>query len=174
MPLASKRQRTIRLWKEMLYDTRGSESENLQDKRLALMEYWGKNPWLYMNGRDIPDQEQDPEWFESGGRPIYWTVDERDEENAVKPFPSVMDPENFAYLKDLTTELWGKYRIVFLDKARQVFATTLACANIDWFGTFRDEREVFVSRVKEQSAVKLINDRIRTPHSRLVMGRTPR
>lgn len=166
MPAISQKARNLALWKEYLFDTRGTESEARQAQRLALVEAWSKDPWLYLTGRDLPDPERDPEWVESGGRPIYWTVDERDEEMAVKPFPTVLQPEDFAYLRDLTREMWGKYRIWLLDKARQMFATTLSMGNIDWFCSFRDEREVFVSRVKEASAIKLINDRIRTPHSR--------
>jgi hypothetical protein len=166
MPPITKKAENLRLWREMLFDTRGTATEAKQQKRLALMETWRDDPWAYLTGRDVPDEEMDPEWVESGGRPIYWTVDERDEEVAVKPFPTILQPDEFAYLRDLTAEMWSKYRIFMLDKARQMYATTLAMGNIDWFGSFRDEREIFVSRVKESSAIKLINDRIRTPHSR--------
>ena len=166
MPLDTLKARRKRLWREYLFDTRGTEAESKQEQRLALMEIWSRNNWAYLTGRDLPDPERDPDWVASGGRPIYWTVDERDDANPIKPFPYIVEPENFLYLKHTLTEMWGPWRIVLLDKARQVYATTLACGAIDWYGSFHDEREIFVSRVKEESAIKMINDRIRTPHSR--------
>lgn len=177
MPLDTLKAKRRRLWREHLFDARGSETEDRQVARLAMVEGWSKNPWDYLNGRDLPDPERDHEWMvllpewqqeklRGGGKPIMWTVDERDDDFPVKPFPALVEPENYAYLRDLIQELFGKYRIVFLDKARQIYATTICCAALDWYCSFTDEREVLVSRVKEASAVKLINDRIRTPHSR--------
>jgi hypothetical protein len=164
MPLQTLKQKRLRLWKEHLFDTRGSESESRQAQRLALMETWSNDPWAYATGRDLPDLEREPAW--PNGRPIWWTVDERDQENPVKPYPFIVEPQNYKYLEHLTRELWGPYRIVLIDKARQIYATTHACIMIDWLCTFHDEREVFFSRVKEESAIKLINDRIRTPQTR--------
>ena len=166
MPTDSQKIQKLRLWKTMLFDTRGTESESRQNQRLHLVETWSKDPWAYAMGRDLPDPERDPEWVESGGRPIWWTVDERDDATPVKPFPAILQPKEFAYLEYLTREMWGRYRILLLDKARQVYATTMAMINIDHYASFVDEREIFVSRVHEASAVKLMNDRIRTPQLR--------
>jgi len=136
-------------WKRALRRPDGAEAK-LVVERQALLQQWKADPWAYLTGRD------------TDGRPIIWTTDERDDVNPVKPFP-----EHKLYLKWLTEELWNPdKRIVFIDKARQMYVSTLCCLIIDWYCTFTDDREVVVSRVKEESAIKLINDKIRKTHER--------
>lgn len=150
MPREPKYLKRRAMWKEVLFDLRGEAGEGQAMQRLQLLESWRTDPWAYLTGRDLD------------GTPIIQTVDERDEEQPIKPFPGFFP--DFAYLRPMAAELFGPYRIILLDKARQVYATTLCCLLIDWFCSFKEEREVFVSRVKEASAVKLINDKIRTVH----------
>lgn len=123
--------------------------QSLLRQRQELWDHWSVHPWNYLTGRDLD------------GRPIIWTTDERDDVTPVKPFP-----EDKEYLKWMTSELWGDNRIVFIDKARQMYVSTLCCLIIDWYCTFLEDREVVVSRVKEESAIKLINDKIRKVNSR--------
>lgn len=134
-------------WKQVLYDKQ--EDKGLIAQRLALLDTWGQDPWAFLTARDLD------------GTPIIWTADERDEELPVKPFP-----EKKLYLRDINKELWA-YRFVGIDKIRQKYITTLSCLNILWFILFKEEREVFVSRIKEESAQKMINDKIREPWKRL-------
>lgn len=150
MPREPKYLKRRAMWREVLYDLRGGATDSQVASRLQLLETWRTDYWAYLTGRDLD------------GTPIIRTVDELDEENPVKPFPGLFP--DFAYLRPMADELFGPYRIVLIDKSRQVYATTLCCLLIDWFCTFKEEREVFVSRVKEASAVKLINDKIRTVH----------
>lgn len=127
-----------------------TEAGALKNERDRLWAWWSEHPWNYLTGKD------------TDGRPIIWTTDERDDKTPVKPFPAEKE-----YLKWLTDQLWDdEYRIVFVDKARQMYVSTLSCLIIDWYCTFREDREVVVSRVKEESAIKLINDKIRRVHSR--------
>lgn len=127
----------------------GASAKDKAARRL-LWDHWAQAPWNYLTGKDID------------GRPIIWTTDERDDVNPVKPFP-----EDKEYLKWTTDQLWDKdNRIVFIDKARQMYVSTLCCLIIDWYCTFFEDREVVVSRVKEESAIKLINDKIRKTHER--------
>jgi hypothetical protein len=80
----------------------------------------------------------------------------------VKPFPAEKE-----YLRWMTDQLWDDtHRIVFIDKARQMYVSTICCLIIDWYCTFVPDREVVVSRVKEESAIKLINDKIRKVNTR--------
>lgn len=123
--------------------------QSLLRQRQELWDHWSVHPWNYLTGKDLD------------GRPIIWTTDERDDVTPVKPFP-----EDKEYLKWMTSELWGDNRIVFIDKARQMYVSTLCCLIIDWYCTFLEDREVVVSRVKEESAIKLINDKIRKVNSR--------
>lgn len=119
-------------------------------ERDVIWNYWSQHPWNYLTGKD------------ETGRPIIWTTDERDDKVPVKPFPAEKE-----YLKWMTSELWDDAnRIVFIDKARQMYVSTICCLIIDWYCTFVPDREVVVSRVKEESAIKLINDKIRKVNTR--------
>jgi len=146
--MLTKAQRRVRLWREIIYDTRDGVSDETAQARLRLLQRWEKDAWAYLTGVDLD------------GRPIIWTTDELDEEKPIKPFPG-----HRPYLEHITRQLWA-YRLITLDKVRQMYATTLCALNIDWYCSFVEEREVFVSRVTEESAVKLINDKIRVTHTR--------
>jgi hypothetical protein len=152
MPYTSISKRNQSLWRDVIAESIGTDDKEIQ-RRLTLVEKWRAHYWAFLTGKDLD------------GKPIIWTVDELDEQQAWKPFPGTK-PE-WGYLKHVADELMGPYRIVLIDKTRQVYATTLACQLIRWYNWRHDEREVFFSRVKEDSAVKLINDKIRKPHSRM-------
>lgn len=142
------------VWREILYDTRGHEKESVAAKRLELVELWRKDWWAYLCGRDVPTEEH------PFGYPVVWTVDERDDSAPIKPFPS-----DKLYLREIGEEMWT-YRLSFVDKIRQKYLTTFACQLLDWYAAFNEEREILVSRVKEASAIKMINDKIRTVYTR--------
>ena len=143
------KRRSEAVWHRIAQST-DSTSAILQSERDALWDHWSQHPWNYLTGKD------------TDGRPILWTTDERDDKTPVKPFPAEKE-----YLRWLTDQLWDdEHRIVFVDKARQMYVSTICCLIIDWYCTFVSDREVVVSRVKEESAIKLINDKIRKVHSR--------
>lgn len=154
------------LWREAIFDNRtGGGEDSIASARLRLLESWkqwdGQGPWKFLSGHDVPTEaDRDKVWWPNG-RPIIWTVDERDDVMNIKPFPSEKE-----YLRHITRELWT-YRVVLQDKARQMYISTLCMLNAWAFAAFNDEREIFVSRLKEESAVKLINDKIRTTHARM-------
>lgn len=152
--------KTRNIWRDILFDTRGAEGDSVAAARLRLVETWNHDPWAYVSARDVLTAK-DRDEGRLVGRPIIWTVDERDDLSPVKLFPAEK-----TYLREISYELWGPYRIYLIDKVRQMIITTLCSLLIDWYCSFRLEREVFVSRVKEESAVKLINDKIRTVHLR--------
>jgi len=141
--------RSEAVWKSV--QTHGDQHANaLTAERSALWETWSQHPWNYLTGKD------------TDGRPIIWTTDERDDVTPVKSFPETKE-----YLKWMVNELWDtNNRIVFIDKARQMYVSTICCLIIDWYCTFVPDREVVVSRVKEESAIKLINDKIRKVNTR--------
>ena len=146
------KRRSEEVWKRIATTT-DRTSVALSAERDKLWEYWSQHPWNYLTGVD------------TDGRPILWTTDERDDITPVKPFPA--DKE---YLRWLTYQLWDdEHRIVFVDKARQMYVSTISCLIIDWYCTFKEDREVVVSRVKEESAIKLINDKIRRVNTRKPM-----
>jgi hypothetical protein len=156
-------------WKDAVHDLRmAGEGDSETDNRIAMLETWRRDPWAYKTALDLP--AECPSWLKncpliaSDGaphrHPILWTADELDDEVTIKPYPA-----HWAYLRDLTASRWA-YRLWFCDKARQMFVTTDCCLDIDWFSSFNDERETFISRVKEGSAIKMLQDKIRDVHKR--------
>ena len=141
--------RSEKVWDRVIQST-DSQASALTAERNSLWNHWSQHPWNYLTGVDLD------------GRPILWTTDERDDKNPVKPFPAEKE-----YLRWMTDQLWDDtHRIVFIDKARQMYVSTICCLIIDWYCTFVPDREVVVSRVKEESAIKLINDKIRKVNTR--------
>lgn len=135
------------LWKSVLYQN--TDQDDIVQRRLRLLETWRGDPWAFKTGKDLD------------GTPLIWTTDERAENDPIRPYPGHRE-----YLRELTQERWA-YRFFFVNKSRQMYVTTDCALDILWYILFHEELEVFVSRVKEESAEKLINDKIRTPWSRM-------
>ncbi len=62
--------------------------------------------------------------------------------------------------------MW-RHRMALIDKARQMYMSTWSMLMALHYGLMTEEREIIVSKVKEESAIKLINDKIRNPWMRL-------
>lgn len=152
MPYVSKSKANFALWHDVIADAIGTDDREI-GRRLELVERWRADHWAFLTGTDLD------------GKPIIWTVDELDAEAPWKPFPGSR-PE-FGYLRHVAAELMGPHKVVLVDKTRQVYATTLACQLIRWINWRYEEQEIFFSRVHEESATKLINDKIRRPHGRM-------
>lgn len=135
------------VWRQVLHDTKSEQG--LASKRMALLETWRHDPWAFFSALD------------ADGQPVVWTVDELDDKKPKKPFPAHKE-----YLSEIVKEL-SAYRIVLIDKIRQKYITNLCALMVMHYCMFTDEREVFISRLEERSAVKLINDKIRKPHAML-------
>jgi hypothetical protein len=107
---------------------------------------WAADPWAFFTAKD-PD-----------GRPLIWTKDQRDKTTPLKPFPA-----HLTYLREIlaTFEAEG-FNVV--EKARQMYLSTLAMLYVYWDVLFREHREWLISKTKEAEAVKLMNDKIRLTH----------
>jgi len=152
-----KRRRQV--WRDIIHDLKGQDGDDVAQARLQMLDRWHTEPWNFFTARDVLTMK-DIEEGRHEGAAIIQTADELDDAAPVKPFPS------WPYLKHVSAELWS-HRFVFADKTRQILITTICALNILWYAAFKEEREVFVSRVKEESAVKLINDKIRSVHRRM-------
>ena len=65
-------------------------------------------------------------------------------------------------------QVWQRnFRIILVDKTRQLYVSYLLLLLSGWYGAFYDEREIVVSKVKAEDAIKLINDKIRDTFNRL-------
>lgn len=134
------------------------DDRSLEADRKRLLEHWGKHPWNWLTGKDLD------------GRPLIWTKDEKDEKAPLKPFPGHLEylrvlveilfsPDQQVMLPDGT---WlDLERFTAIDKARQMYVSTVIMALMDWWCRFRPYRRFLVSKVKEEDAIELINDKIR-------------
>src|SRR5262245_53650345 len=59
---------------------------------------WGESAWAFLTGKD-PDTN----------KPILWTVDERDIQNPIKPFPSHLEYVRYlVWLLENEDKIWGE------------------------------------------------------------------
>jgi hypothetical protein len=128
-------------------------------ERDALLKHWGAHPWNWLRGVDVD------------GRPIIWTKLEgsKGQELPEQPFPDLphlralvdilYDPRQGITLDDGT---WVEVdAFVALDKCRQMMVSTVIILLMDWWCRFRRGRRFIVSKVKEEDAAELINDKAR-------------
>jgi hypothetical protein len=147
--------------------------ERSQDE---LWEWWSKDPWNWMTGIDtsrtiVPFA---PDMVFPHGAPIIWTTDERDNEVPVKPFPTDLE-----YLRLLTHTIISpepEDRIVFIDKSRQMLVSTCVLLVFDWWCRFKPARRILWSKISEEQAADMLNEKVRAVHDRLpawVQERSP-
>lgn len=122
-------------------------ARELQEKRLQMVERWKKDPWAYLTAKDVD------------GRPVVWTKDER--AKSVRPFPG-----HLQYLKELVKILQNEPRVL-LDKASQMFTSTIILLFNDWDCAFHPAVGSLLSKTKESEAVTLLRDKVRFPYSQL-------
>jgi hypothetical protein len=129
----------------------GTKENEINEQRRALLAHWRQHPWNWLTGRD------------TDGRPIIWTKDERDDKNPLKPFPAEKE-----YLRAYVNALFDDAnRLLAVDKCRQMYVSTATLLVMDWWCRFRAHRSMVVSKLTEEQATKLINDKVRTTHTGL-------
>jgi hypothetical protein len=111
--------------------------------------HWASHPWNFLTG-----QNED-------GTPIYWTKDEKDPIDPIKPFP-VQWEFLYHFVHMLHTE-----PMVITQKSRQQYITTVSLGVMFWDCLFTDARRWLISKITEEDAVELLRDKIRYPYSRL-------
>jgi hypothetical protein len=126
------------------------EERDTQEKRQNLLALWSKDPWAYLTGRDV-----------DGKRPIVWTKDEVDRQAPLKPFPG-----HLVYLKRLVKLLQNE-QLILIDKARQMYISTVVLLFNDWECAFRQVVNTVLSKTKESEAIAMMRDKVRFPYSQL-------
>jgi len=102
---------------------------------------------------------QDPET----GRPVIWTMDERDKEHPIKPFP-----ENLDYLHYLVELLDNPPEpLTVIEKSSQVMATTTIMLHSSHDCALHSGRKVMLSKHKEAEAEAILRDKVRFPWSQM-------
>lgn len=115
----------------------------------ATLYHWAEHPWNFLSARDEDNQ------------PIWWTKDEKDEVDPVKPFPVQWE---FLYHY---VDLLHRYQVIVTQKSRQQYITTVSLGVMAWDCLFTDARRWLISKITEEDAIELLSDKIRFPYSRL-------
>lgn len=132
--------------------------ETLPDEALAAIESWGKHPWNWLSSEDPLNP----------GAPLIYTKDERNKEEAMRPFP-----KDLPYLQVIIDVMFSAHGdgqvpiIVALDKARQMYMSTSTLLYFDWECRFHSGRRILWSKSTEDEAKEMLKDKIRTPHAML-------
>lgn len=126
------------------------------------MLHWGEHPWNWLTGRDTTDccpdcgiDEHQRDRYPRG-RPIIWTKDERDPELPIKPFPGYL-----RYLHNYIDMLFRVRRPILVDKSRQMRITWSTMLFIDHECRFVPGRRWLLSKITEDEAVEILEDKPR-------------
>jgi len=124
--------------------------EKLSLKQIKLIECWKGNCWAWLTGKDLD------------GTPLIWTKDEPDKKVPVKPFP-----KRWPYLQATLEVLVSEEGLILIDKARQMYVSTLVLLYFDWICRFHDARRIIWSKITEHEAKEMLKDKVRFPGGRL-------
>ena len=143
-------------------------SRSVKDDRMRLLEKWEEGgPWAWFTGIDTTEKDKD---FPKG-RPIMWTKDEGKKQKAIAPWP---DERKYPLLRNLVEDVWTADQIpnfsglILIDKVRQVMATWAITLLADYDCRFHEVRNWFLSKTKENEAIKILDDK-----PRFVLRRMP-
>jgi hypothetical protein len=160
--LATRRQ--VQIGAAVLGVKSDEKSNRLSEARQQALIDWAKHPWNFLTGVD-PDT----------GEPIYRTRDERDDRNPIKPFPKKdylkrlvddlrQDEPRFVEVDGVRAEVAD---VLFLVKSRQMICTTSVMGVCLWEMLFRPARRIILSKVTEDDAKEILQDKLRAPWSHL-------
>lgn len=124
-----------------------------QSDRDRLTKFWLSDPWYFLTGRDLD------------GKPIIWTVDEKDIVNPVKPFPT-----DKPYLRRWVNRVVSKKpedKNLLCDKPRQMIITTTTMLALRWWAAKEEGRKFLISKRVEKEAQKLLKQKVRDVQLRL-------
>lgn len=124
--------------------------ETCSIQQIKLIEKWRASCWAWLSGKDLD------------GTPLIWTKDEIDKKTTVKPFPS-----RWKYLQATLEVLCSEDGLILIDKARQMYVSTLVLLYFDWICRFHDARRIIWSKITEHEAKEMLKDKVRFPSSRL-------
>lgn len=154
-------------WADLL-DIKGgaSSASRLQRQRAELLEHWSADVWNWLTGIDPTTHDTTFPPFDhyDDGVPVIMTTDERDSTNPIKPWPSL------PYLRLYTAAMVSdapENRILLVDKARQMMATTATLLAWDWVCRTQQSRVILWSKITEDEAIVQLEQKVRAVHRRL-------
>lgn len=127
----------------------GSDEEgDALAKRKVLLAHMNEHPWNTLTAKDID------------GKPIVFTKDEKS--GLFRPFPDRDYLKHYVY-----TLMDPSIAILIVEKNRQIMASFTALL-VEWWRILHLEAQnVFISRKKKETSMKLIEDKIRDTHRKL-------
>lgn len=117
----------------------------LTPAREDAIQLWKSDPWQFLTGKD-PDT----------GKPIIWTLDQREKKNPLRPFPE------FQYLHYLVELLEGE-QYLMVEKASQMIVTTTIALWTAWRTLTRFGHKALLSKHKEDEAVTILREKVMEP-----------
>jgi hypothetical protein len=111
--------------------------------RQEIIALCGKHPWNMLTAVDVD------------GTPIIRTKDEADENSPFKGWPAEK-----LYLKAIIDALFGKWRVVLVEKSRQMMMSTVVMLCAYWLASFREGRAILVSKQTEEESLELVEAKI--------------
>jgi hypothetical protein len=124
-----------------------------QADRDRLTEFYLSDVWHFLTGRDVD------------GRPIIWTVDEKDIKDPVKPFPT-----DKPYLRRWVSRVVSKEednKFLLCDKPRQMIITTATMLALRWWAAKEEGRKFLISKRVAKEAEKLLKQKVRDVQTRM-------
>jgi hypothetical protein len=107
----------------------------------------------------LPDREF------PAGVPLIWTSDEKDHNHPVKPWPTHLE-----YLRYYTKAMVSKEpedKFLWVDKCRQVLASTSILLSWDWWCRVEEARRLLWSKLTQEQAADMLNEKVRAVDRRL-------
>jgi hypothetical protein len=133
---------------DRIADRATSSTLDVNAYRQNLLVTMSSHPWEFLKALDYD------------GTPIVHTKDEKDIDSPYKPYP--FDRE---YLKHMVFQLMDPGNTIFvMPKSRQIMASYTALLVMFWRIQCLPSQNILVSRIKKDTSVKLIKDKIRDTH----------
>jgi hypothetical protein len=127
-------------------ELRDRPSLKLTQTRQDAMAHWSEDPWNLLSGKD-PDT----------GKPLIWTIDQRDKKTPRKPFPAHLD-----YLHYLVDLLEGE-QYLQIEKCSQMIVTTTIALWAMCRTLTKPMHKSLLSKHKEDEAVTILREKIMEP-----------
>lgn len=132
-----------------------------------MLEHWGADVWNWLTGIDPTTHQLDflPNREFPSGVPIIWTTDERDNDHPVKPWPGHL--EYLRYYTAAAVSTAPEDKIIFIDKSRQMLASTGLLLAWDWWCRNAQARRILWSKLTQEQAADMLNEKVRAVDQRL-------
>jgi hypothetical protein len=154
-------------WRTIVGDRERPDEAAVAATRAGLLKRWASHPLYWLTAVDpttttgeglggVLEGKEFPR-----GRPVVWTIDERDASAPAKPFPRDWE-YLFRYIADI-----HRLEKIIVDKSRQMYVSTATLLYLDYLCRFVPGRLCVLSKSTEEQAAAMLNDKVRRMHTML-------